>query len=203
MLVDGSGDAFGLTSERSEATFTRTMKKATLWIVAAVAGLVLLGLGYGIGWLTGVTGVGRTVPLEELSERERAFTERMQNVDLVGHFTIQDSSGLEEVEGVSRDKNPERYEIASVSKLEGEGDRWRFDVRVVYMTVDVTLPVVVPIVWAGDTPMVSITDFEIPGLGEQFGARVLFYDERYAGTWDHGPYGGLMYGVIEPAGAGE
>lgn len=182
------------------ATFTRTMKKATLWIAAAVTGLVLLAIGYGAGWLVHATGVGRTVPLEELSERERAFAERMQNVDLVGHFTIEGIEGLEDVEGVSRDKNPERYEIASVSKLEGEGDRWRFDVRVVYMTVDVTLPVVVPIVWAGDTPMVSITDFELPGLGDQFGARVLFYDERYAGTWDHGQYGGLMYGMIEPAG---
>lgn len=183
------------------ATFPRTMKKATLWIAAAVTGLVLLSIGYGAGWLVHATGVGRTVPLEELSERERAFAERMQNVDLVGHFTIEGIEGLEDVEGVQRDRNPERYEIASVSKLEGEGDRWRFDVRVVYMTVDVTVPVVVPIVWAGDTPMVSITDFELPGLGDQFGARVLFYDERYAGTWDHGPYGGMMYGVIEPAGA--
>lgn len=179
------------------------MKKSLLWIGAAILGVALLGVGYGAGWLVHATGVGRTVPLEELSERERAFAERMQNVDLVGHFTIEGIEGLEDVEGVSRDKNPERYEIASVSKLEGEGDRWRFDVRVVYMTVDVTLPVVVPIVWAGDTPMVSITDFELPGLGDQFGARVLFYDERYAGTWDHGPYGGLMYGVIEPAEAGE
>lgn len=192
-----------MTETPVKATFTRTMKKTTLWIVAAVAGLVLLGLGYGIGWISGVTGVGRTVPIEELSERERAFAERMQNVDLVGHFTIGNIEGLEEVEGVSRDKNPERYEIASVAKIEGEGDRWRFDVRVVYMTVDVTVPVVVPLVWAGDTPMVSITDFDLPGLGENFGSRVLFYDDRYAGTWDHGPYGGLMYGVIEPAGTGE
>ena len=179
------------------------MKRPILCAFAALAGVVLLALGYGAGWLVHATGVGRTVPIEELSERERAFAERMQNVDLVGHFTIGNISGLEEVEGVSRDKNPERYEIASVAKIKGEGDRWRFDVRVVYMTVDVTLPVVVPIVWAGDTPMVSITDFAIPGLGEQFGARVMFYDERYAGTWDHGPYGGLMYGVIEPAGGGE
>lgn len=179
------------------------MKKSLLWIGAAVTGLVLLAIGYGAGWFVHATGVGRTVPLEELSERERAFAERMQNVDLVGHFTIEGIEGLEDVEGVSRDKNPERYEIASVSKLDGEGDRWRFDVRVVYMTVDVTVPVVVPIVWAGDTPMVSITDFELPGLGDQFGARVLFYDERYAGTWDHGPYGGMMYGMIEPAGSGE
>ena len=190
-----------LTREPAEATFHRTMKKSLLWMGAAILGLVLLAIGYGAGWLVHATGVGRTVPLEELSERERAFAERMQNVDLVGHFTIEGIEGLEDVEGVSRDKNPERYEIASVSKLEGEGDRWRFDVRVVYMSVDVTLPVVVPIVWAGDTPMVSITDFEIPGLGDQFGARVLFYDERYAGTWDHGPYGGMMYGMIEPAGA--
>ena len=179
------------------------MKKSLLWTGAAILGLVLLALGYGAGWLVHATGVGRTVPLEELSERERAFAERMRNVDLVGHFTIENIEGLEEVEGVSRDKNPERYEIASVAKIEGEGDRWRFDVRVVYMSVDVTLPVVVPIVWAGDTPMVSITDFAIPGLGDQFGARVLFYDERYAGTWDHGPYGGLMYGMIEPAGEAE
>lgn len=184
-----------------EATFHATMK-TTLWIVAGAAALVLLALAYGIGWIAGVTGVGRTVPIEELSERERVFAERMRNVDLVGHFTIGNVEGLEEVEGVQRDRNPERYEIASVEKLEGESGRWRFDVRVVYMNVDVTLPVVVPIVWAGDTPMVSIADFAIPGLGEQFGARVLFHEDRYAGTWDHGPYGGLMYGAIEPGAVG-
>ena len=77
-----------------------------------------------------------------------------------------------------------------------DGDRWRFDVHLTYGGVDATLLVVVPIVWAGDTPMVSITDFAIPGLGDEFGARVIFYDDRYAGTWDHGQYGGMMYGTI-------
>ncbi len=178
------------------------MKRAVFWIGAAVAGLVLFGVGYGAGWFVHAAGIGRTAPLDELSERERAFAERMQDVDLVGHFTIENLQELvdvEGVEGVRRDGNPERYEIASVAKVRGPGDRWRFDVRIVYMSVDVTLPVVVPMVWAGDTPMVSITDFEIPGLGSQFGARVLFHDDRYAGTWNHGPYGGMMYGVIEPA----
>ena len=113
----------------------------------------------------------------------------MRNVVLVGHFTIE---GRER-----RDGQPERYEISGVTKL--EGDRWRFDARVKYGRVDVTLPVVVPIVWAGDTPMVSITNFSIPGLGDEFGARVMFYDSRYAGTWDHGEYGGMMYGTIAPA----
>ncbi len=175
------------------------MRKTLLWAGAAFLAFILFGAGYGIGWLSGIAGVGRTVPIEELSAREQAFAERMQNVDLVGHFTIEGVDRELEERGVRRDRNPERYEIASVAKLEGEGNRWRFDVRVIYMTVDVEVPVVVPIVWAGDTPMVSITDFELPGLGDEFGARVLFYDDRYAGTWDHGPYGGLMYGVIEPA----
>ena len=151
-----------------------------------VGGLMVVLLALGVGWLLGTTGTGRAADPASLTDLEREFTERMQNVALEGHFTI---------EGVERrDGNPELYEIASVTKL--DVDDWRFDVRVVYGSVDVTLPGVVPMVWAGDTPMVSITDFAIPGLGEAFGSRVVFYDGRYAGTWDHGPYGGMMYGVI-------
>ncbi len=150
-------------------------------------GAVVVLVALGAGWLLGATGSGRAADPASLTDLEREFTERMQNVALEGHFTI---------EGVERrDGNPELYEIASVTKL--DGDNWRFEARVVYGNVDVTVPVVVPMVWAGDTPMVSITDFAIPGLGEEFGARVVFYDERYAGTWDHGPYGGMMYGVIK------
>ena len=149
---------------------------------------ILLG-GFGLGWFFSATGTGQAVPVASLTELEREFTEQMRNVVLVGHFTIE---GRER-----RDGQPERYEISGVTKL--EGDRWRFDARVKYGRVDVTLPVVVPIVWAGDTPMVSITNFSIPGLGDKFGARVMFYDSRYAGTWDHGEYGGMMYGTIAPA----
>ena len=65
-------------------------------------------------------------------------------------------------------------------------------------SVDMTLPVVVPIRWAGDTPIVTITDMVIPGLDGTFTARVMFYVERYAGSWQHGEYGGLMYGTIAP-----
>ena len=161
--------------------------KELLFVVGIVGGLIVGGV---VGWLVGASGVGQAEPLESLDARERAFAERMQNVVLSGNFTIE---GRERRDGL-----PERYEIASVNKL--DGDRWRFDVRLVYGNVDAELPVVVPIVWAGDTPMVSITDFAIPGLGEEFGARVVFYDNRYAGTWDHGEYGGMMYGTISPAG---
>ena len=153
----------------------------------AAAGAVLI-LVFGLGWLTAATGRGQEAEPASLTDLEREFTERMRNVVLVGHFTIEGQQ--------RRDGLPERYAISEVTKL--EGDRWRFDVHMTYGSVDATLPVVVPMVWAGDTPMVSITDFAIPSLGEEFGARVVFHDSRYAGTWDHGDYGGLMYGTIEP-----
>ena len=148
--------------------------------------LVVLLATFGIGWLVSASGAGRAADPASLSDLERAFTDRMQNVVLEGYFTLEGRD--------RRDGNPDRYEIARVAKL--DGDRWRFDVHLTYASVDATLPIVVPIVWAGDTPMVSISDFAIPGLGEAFGARVVFHDERYAGTWDHGEYGGLMYGTI-------
>jgi hypothetical protein len=55
-----------------------------------------------------------------------------------------------------------------------------------------------PIAWAGDTPMISMTDLAIPGLGT-FTCRVFFYGDRYAGTWQHGKVGGHMWGMIERA----
>ncbi len=156
-----------------------------LKILAAGVGLLLV---FGLGWLTAATGAGREADPASLTDLERDFAERMRNVVLVGHFTMEGEE--------RRDGLPERYEITEVTKL--DGDRWRFNARVKYGSVDVTLPIVLPVVWAGDTPMISITDFAIPGLGEEFGTRLVFYDERYAGTWDHGPYGGLMYGTISP-----
>ncbi|HIE92725.1 MAG TPA: hypothetical protein EYQ83_07610 [Acidobacteria bacterium] len=155
-----------------------------LRVVGSVAALVVM---FGLGWVVAKTGAGQAVPTESLTDLERQFTERMQDVVLVGNFTI---DGRE-----TRGGSPERYELSRVAKV--DDDQWRFDVHMGYGSVDVTLPVVVPIVWAGDTPMVTITDFSIPTLGT-FTARVFFYDDRYAGSWQHGQYGGLMYGAIEP-----
>ena len=160
-------------------------------ILKLVALLVTTAIAFGLGWLVSATGGGHVAELESLTERERNFAEHMQNVVLVGQFTV---------EGIERDSEqpnryPERYEIKSITKL--DGNRWRFNARMTYADVDLTLPIVVPIEWAGDTPMISITDFDIPGVGEDFSTRLLFYEDRYAGTWDHGEYGGLMFGVIE------
>ena len=159
-------------------------------LTVAVSVVALAGV-FGLGWVVAKSGAGQAVAIESLTDLERQFTERMQSVVLVGNFTV---DGRE-----TRGGSPERYELSQVAKV--DEDRWRFDVHMVYGNVDATLPVVVPIVWAGDTPMVTITDFSIPTLGT-FTARVMFYDDRYAGSWQHGQYGGLMYGVIEPMDAG-
>ena len=110
----------------------------------------------------------------------------MKGVALVGRFTV---AGREE-----RQPNPDRYEIASVEKV-GASD-WRFNAQLKYGKVDVSLPVVVPIEWAGDTPVITMTDVAIPSRGT-FTVRLLFYGDRYAGTWQHGQVGGHMFGRIE------
>lgn len=119
---------------------------------------------------------------------EKAFSERMKNTTLVGRFTV---------DGAPADKvaAEERYELESVVKVP-DTDLWTFTARIKYGTTNVKLPVTVKMLWAGDTPMVSMTDATIPGMGT-FTSRVIFHDDRYVGTWQHGKVGGHMFGRIE------
>ena len=161
------------------------MAQAQRFIRLAVTVLLLLVM-FAAGWLVAKTGVGSRVDRASLSDLERQFTDRMKGVALVGRFTI---AGRED-----RQASPDRYEISSVEKV--GADDWRFNARVTYGRVDVTLPIVVTMRWAGDTPMITMTDVTIPALGT-FTARVFFYGDRYAGTWQHGNVGGQMFGRIE------
>jgi len=154
-------------------------------LVVGLVAVVLAVLSFAVGWLAGRTGIGAAVPVASLDARERAFVERMQNVVLEGSFTMDGRQAL---------PSPDRYEIASVEKV---GDNlWRFSARMVHEGMDVTLPIVVPMEWQGDTPVVMLTDYTIPSVG-RFTARVFFYGERYAGTWQHGDgVGGHLFGRI-------
>ena len=125
-----------------------------------------------------------------IATRDEAFSKSMANCVLVGSFTIDGK----EAKGAPKE---ERYEIESVTKA-GE-NQWIFLTRVKYGYLDTKLPISVPVEWAGDTPMVTLTNASLPGLGDGFSARVLFYEGRYAGTWQHGPVGGHMFGTIEKA----
>lgn len=122
------------------------------------------------------------------AEQEAAFSKSMENCTLVGSFTVDGKDDGEPLKA-------ERYEIESVTRA--NDNLWIFTARVKYGKLDTKLPITVPMEWAGDTPMVTLTNATLPGLGEGFSARVLFYENRYAGTWQHGPVGGHMFGKIE------
>ena len=124
---------------------------------------------------------------------ERQLQETLDGARLVGQFTVVGADGA-----AARPPQVDQYAVSNLER-DAEG-RWVFNVSMSYGAQQHTLPVPVTIEWAGDTPMITMTEQTIPGLGT-FTARVLLHDGLYAGTWKHGQFGGHMWGRIEPAGA--
>ena len=118
--------------------------------------------------------------------------------DLTAKLTGAVFSGFFSTSGDKSDKPPqmEKYTISKAVKL--KGDFWQFQSRMQYGNIDVTVPFVLEIKWAGDTPVITLTDLTIPPLGT-FTSRVLIYGDQYAGTWQHGAAGGHLWGRIEKA----
>ena len=87
----------------------------------------------------------------------------------------------------------DKYTIDSVKKL--QGDIWLFTARIQYEKHDVTLPLPLRVVWAGDTPVITLDKMPVPGMGS-FTARVMIFDNQYAGMWDGGDHGGMLFGKI-------
>lgn len=123
----------------------------------------------------------------ELNDAEQAFVELMTGAVLNGTFTVDHRA--------NQAPKPEKYAIKSVRKVEGAD--WIVEARITYGDLDVPVPVPVQVRWAGDTPMIQVTNLSIPLVGSEFSARVLFDGNRYAGTWQHGKVGGHMFGKVE------
>lgn len=115
---------------------------------------------------------------------DRKFAEMMKGVTLVGRSTL-----------VSDNKiiGEEKYVIEGVSKVASE--TWLFRCRLQYGGHDIPLPLPVTIKWAGDTPVITLTDLSIPGMGT-YTARVILYRDQYAGTWSGKKDGGQILGKI-------
>lgn len=117
----------------------------------------------------------------------KKLEESLTNVKLVGKFTV-----------LGKDDGPlakEEYTILSAKKMD-DGDYWLLTARIKYGKNDLTVPLPLEIKWAGDTPVITLTDFTIPALGT-FSSRVVIYDNTYAGTWSHGKVGGHLFGTVE------
>ena len=123
---------------------------------------------------------------ESLTAEEQAFAKLLTGADLVGSFTVDGQEGI---------PKQDRYSITKAAKL--KGNTWAIHARIKYGEVDITVPVAVKVDWAGKTPVLSVADMKIPGLGNEFGSSILFQGNRYAGTWEHGKVGGHMWGRVE------
>ena len=124
---------------------------------------------------------------ESKADRDTRLAEYLTGSKFVGQFTVI---------GRDDDKLPtEEYTLKKVQKLPEE-NMFMITARIKYGDKDVEVPMPIPIIWAGNTPMISLDDFTIPGMGT-FSAKVVINKGRYAGTWSHDEKGGHLFGVIE------
>jgi hypothetical protein len=135
-----------------------------------------------------------TLPVRDQAALDREFERTMSGAVLVGRFSDTNRPDAPPKE--------DRYTIQRVSKVQGDADRWLFICRMQFGKKDVAVPLTIPVKWAGDTPVISVTDMTIPGLGT-YTARVMIYGDEYAGTWRGGDHGGHLWGRIERAPATE
>jgi hypothetical protein len=127
---------------------------------------------------------------ESQAEREAAFAARMNGAKLIGKFSVWTPQG-EQVPA-----QDDSYDVSELTR--GEGDTWVFRYTMSYGGGNkLTVPIPVTVLWAGDTPVLTMTDQAVEGLGV-FSVRVVVYDDRYAGTWQSPMAGGHMWGRVEP-----
>jgi hypothetical protein len=122
----------------------------------------------------------------ESAAAEAHFAELLTGATMVGKYTV---------EGSDAAPKDDRYRI--IKAVKADGDNWAITSSIEYKGFGVPVTLTVPVKWAGDTPVIEVTDMKIPGIGT-FTARVLFYGDHYVGTWNGGAgHGGTLWGRIE------
>ena len=117
-----------------------------------------------------------TQPDRETLEKELA--QRLSGARLNGYYMSDGQEG------------PPKHDSYTLRKVEKrEGDKWLFTAVLSYGQQSRALPLTIPIYWAGDTPVISVTNFNIMGMGS-YTARVMLYKDHYAGTWSSATHGG-------------
>jgi hypothetical protein len=137
-----------------------------------------------------------------VNEQEKAFAELLTGAVLEGTWQTAQFEEAKEDDKES-EKGPklaeprtDRYTIEKAEKL--GGDHWLITARVQYADKDVSLPVPVRVLWAGDTPVITLDTMNLPMLGK-YSARVMFHKGFYSGVWYGAAYGGVMSGRIARA----
>lgn len=118
--------------------------------------------------------------------REERLAEYLDGCKFIGRFTVDGREG-----GTPKE---EEYTISRCEKL-ALPDLYRLTARIRYGDVNSEVPLDVKILWSGDTPVITLDSFWIPGMGT-FSSRVLIHRDRYSGTWQHDDKGGHLFGRI-------
>ena len=126
-------------------------------------------------------------PKPKPEELEAKFKAMLTEATMIGRW-----ASLKE--GTLGPEKEDKYHITGVNKL--GGDTWVIHARMQYGKREFVAPIPVVVQWAGDTPVIIVDKLQVPG-GGTYSARVLVYDQTYAGTWSGGEHGGLLYGVIK------
>jgi len=119
-----------------------------------------------------------------LTPLEKEFQDSLTGVVLEGQSTHDGKPGVAD----------DKYDIERIEK--GAGDQWTFYVKVSMKGRETVLPLPIEVKWAGDTPVITLTDKSLPGMGT-YTARVVVYRGQYAGTWKGGSGGGKVFGTIK------
>jgi len=125
-------------------------------------------------------------PQEPEKSRETKITEYLTGAKFVGRYTTDNDK--------EASAKPETYTISKVEKLD-QPDLYRLTSRIQYGSTDSEVPMDLKILWSGSTPVITLDNLWIPGMGT-FSARVLIHDGRYSGTWSHDEVGGHLFGKV-------
>ncbi len=137
----------------------------------------------------------KAIAATERAQREKKFEALLSHAVLEGMWQMTGEGGLTSKRPLTTPK-PERYTIVSAEKI-GKED-WLIRARIeIADDKDVTIPVPVRVLWAGDTPIITLDEIPIPILGT-YSARVMMHGSFYSGIWwsNAKNYGGTMAGRI-------
>ena len=126
--------------------------------------------------------------------REERFEDMLTGATLTGTWQVTEKQADSDRVSLGPPKS-DTYMIASVAKQ--GGNVWVISARIQYADQDITLPVPVRVLWAGDTPVITMDGLTLPGMGT-YSARVMFHGGFYCGTWfcEGRNAGGVMSGQI-------
>jgi hypothetical protein len=161
----------------------------TLFVLLFTAAVVAASIPAKQGWADDPAPKPTAAPaaekIPERTELEKKFSDSLSGATMDGYFT--------ETPGDESKPRESKYVINKVSKI--KDDLWLFEARIKYGEHDLTVPIPLVVRWAGDTPVITLDNAGVPGFGT-FSARVLIFDNAFAGTWSGGNHRGELYGRI-------